>query len=90
MIAKYIVLSNTISVVSDNMLYIYIYSGPPLDNKRVYNSSSYFTTYNNLRVRYKVSSSDLKEYLCTSWRYDEACENFLIDPAPCQKNPIKK
>ena len=31
----------------------------------------------------------IPEYLCTSWRYGEAYENFSIDPASCRKNPIK-
>ena len=69
-----------------------MYSGTPLDIKKVYSSSSYFTAYHNLLVLVLVLlySSDPKECLCTSERYDEACENFLIDPAPCRKNPIKK
>ena len=58
--------------------------------KKLNSSSSYFTAYNSLLVRYKIYSSDPKECLCTSWRYDEACENCLIDPAPCRKNPVKK
>ena len=64
MTAKYIVLSNTISVVSDNILCMY--SGTPLDIDKVYSSSSYFTAYNSLLVRYKVYSSDPKECFCTS------------------------
>ena len=88
MIAKYILLSNAISVVSDNILYMY--SGTPLDIKKVYSSSSYFTAYNSLLVRYKVYSSDPKECLCTSWWYDEFYKNFSIDPAPSWKNPIQK
>ena len=31
-----------------------------------------------------------REYLCTSWGYTEAYENFSIDPALCLKNPTKK
>ena len=39
--AKYIVLSKIISVVSDNIC-AYMYSGTPLDIKKIYSSSSYF------------------------------------------------
>ena len=46
--------------------------------------------FNSLLVRCKVYSFDPMEYLCTSWTYPEAYENFSIDPAPCRKNPIKK
>ena len=42
-----------------------MYSGTPLEIKKDYSSSLYFTAH------------------------DEACENFLTDPAPCRKNPIK-
>ena len=41
-VAKYIVLSDIISVVSDNILRRYLYSRTPLDIKKVYSSSSYF------------------------------------------------
>ena len=40
MIAKYIVLSNMINVVSDNIAYMY--SRTPVDIKKIYSSSSYF------------------------------------------------
>ena len=76
MIAKYIVFSNIISVVSDNILRIVLLHA--------------LSAYNSLHVRYKVYSSDPRECLCTSWRYVEAYKNFSIHPAPCQKNPIKK
>ena len=91
MIAKYIVLSNIISVVSDNILRICI-DEPSWHLKDVavsYSSSSYLWAYNSLFVRYKVYSTDPRECLCTSWRYAEAYENFNIDPVPFRKNPIK-
>ena len=87
-IAKYIVLSNIISVVSDNILRICIQE-PLLISKKIIVLFHTLSAYNNLLVRYKVYSSDLRECLCTSWRYAEAYENFSIDPAPFRKNPIK-
>ena len=89
MIAKYIVLSNIISVVSDNILRICIQE-PLLISKKFIVLLHTLSAYNSLLVRYKVYSSDPRECLCTSWRYAEVYENFSIDPAPCQKNPINK
>ena len=88
-IAKYIVLSNVISVASDNILHICIQE-PLLISQKILVLLHTLSAYNSLLVRYKVYSSDPRECLCTSWRYAEAYENFSIDPAPCQKNPIKK
>ena len=88
MIAKYIILSNTISVLSDNILRICIQE-PLLILKRFIVRLHTLSAYNSLLVRYKVYSSD-RECLCTSWRYAEAYENISIDPAACRKNPIKK
>ena len=89
MIAKYIVvLSNTISVISDNILRICIQE--PLSILKKIIVLHTLSAYNSLLVHYKVYSSDLRECFCTSWRYAEACENFSIDPAPCRKNPINK
>ena len=63
MIAKYIVLSNIISVVSDNILRMY--SGTPLDFKKCIVLLHTLSACNSLLVRYKVYSSDPRECLCT-------------------------
>ena len=51
------------------------------------------SAYKTLLIRYKVYSFDprecLPQTLCTSWWYAEAYENFIIDLAPCRKNPMK-
>ena len=83
MIAKYIVLSNIINVVSDNILHIYIQE-PLLILKKFIVLLHTLSAYNSLLIRYKVYSSDPRECLCTIY------ENFSIDPTPCRKNPIKK
>ena len=88
LLAKYIVLSNIISVASDNILRICIQE-PLLISKKFIVLLHTLSAYNSLLVRYKVYSSDPRECLCTSWRYAEAYENFSIDPAPFRKNPIK-
>ena len=85
MLAKCIVLSNIISVVSDNILRIYIQE--PLLILKKFIVLYALSAYNSLLVCCKVCSSDAREYLCTSWRYAEAYGNFSIDPAPCWKNP---
>ena len=89
MIAKYIALSNIISVVSDNILRICIQESL-LISKKVIDLFHTLPTYNSLLVRYNVYSSDPRECLRTSWRYAETYEDFSIDPAPCWKNPKKK
>ena len=87
MIAKYIVLSNIISV-AQIIFCVYVFRNTI---KKVYSSSSYFISiYNSLLVRYKNYLSDSRECLYTTWRYAEAYENFSIDPTQCRKNPIKK
>ena len=48
------------------------------------------SAYNSLLVRCKVYSCVPRECLCVSWTYAEAYETFSIEPASCQKNPIKK
>ena len=88
MIAEYIVLSNIISAVSDDILCICIQE-PLLILQKFIVLLHTLSAYNSLFVRYKVYSTDPRECLCTSWRYAEAYENFSIDPAPCRKNPIK-
>ena len=65
MISKYIVLSNIISVVSDNILRICIQE-PLLILKKVIGLLHTLSAYNSLLVRYKGYSSDPKECLCTS------------------------
>ena len=42
MVAKYIVFSNIVSVVSASTLRIYIYPGTPLNIKKIHSSFSYF------------------------------------------------
>ena len=87
-IAKYIVHSNIIRVVSDKILCICIQE-PLLISQKFAVLLHTLSAYNCLLVRCKVYSSDPKECLCTSWTYAEAYENFSIEPAPCRKNPIK-
>ena len=88
MIAKYIALSNIISVVSDNILRICIQKSL-LISKKVIALLHTLSAYKSLLVRYKVYSSDPRKCVCTSWRYAKAYENLSTDPAPCRKNPIK-
>ena len=88
MIAKYIVLSNIISFVSDKILHICI-KEPLLILKKIIVLLNALSAYNNLLVRYKVYSSDPRECLCKGWRYAKAYGNFSIDPAPCRKSSIK-
>ena len=86
--AKYIVLSNIISVASDNILRICIQE-PLLIPKTFIVHPHTLSAFDSLLVRYKVYLSDPRECLCTSWRYAEAYESFSIDPTPWRKNPIK-
>ena len=58
MIAKYIILSKIISVVSDNILRI-------CDIKQFIVLLYTLSEYNSLLIRYKVCSSDPRECLCT-------------------------
>ena len=67
-----------------------MYSGNPLNIKKIIVLLNTLSAYNSLLVRYKVYSSDPRECLCTSSRYGGAYKNFSIDPAPSRKNPIKK
>ena len=62
--AKYTVLSNMISVVSDNSLRIYIQE-PLLILKKLIVLVHTLSVYNSLLVRYKVYSSDVRKCLCT-------------------------
>ena len=64
MIAKYIVLSNIISVVSDSILRICIQE-PLLILKKFIVLLHTLSAYNSLLVRYKVYLSDPRECLCT-------------------------
>ena len=64
MIAKYIVLSNIISVASDSILRICIQE-PLLILKKFIVLLHTLSAYNSLLVRYKVYSSDPRECLCT-------------------------
>ena len=64
MIAKYIVLSNIISVVSDNILRICIQE-PLLILQKFIVLIHTLSAYNSLLVCYKVYSSDPRECLCT-------------------------
>ena len=62
--AKYIVLSNIISVVSDNILRICIQE-PLLILKQIIVLFHALSAYKSLLVRYKVYSSDPRECLCS-------------------------
>ena len=64
MIAKYIVLSNITSVVSDNILPRCIQK-PLLILKKFIVLLHTLSAYNSLLVRFKVYSSDPRECLCT-------------------------
>ena len=64
MIAKYIVLSNIISVVSDNILRICFQESLVILKKVIFLLHT-LSAYNSLLARYNVYSSDLKECLCT-------------------------
>ena len=64
MIAKHTVLSNIISVASDNISRVCIQE-PLLILKKVIVLLHTLSAYNSLLVRYKVYSSDLRECLCT-------------------------
>ena len=64
MVAKYIVLANIISVVSDNILRIDIQE-PLLILKKFIVLLHTLSAYNSLLVSYKVYSSDPRECLCT-------------------------
>ena len=66
-----------------------MYSGNPIDTIKTV-VLLHTKVYNSLFIRYKVYSSDPRECLCTSGRYAEAHENFIIDPASCRKNPRRK
>ena len=66
MIARYIVLSNIISVVSDSILRRYMYSGTYKKNfKKFIVLLHTLSACNSLLVRFKVYSSDPREFLCT-------------------------
>ena len=64
MIAKYIVLSKIISIVSDSILRIYIQEPFLILNKIIVLLHT-LSAYNSLLVRYNVYSSDPRECLCT-------------------------
>ena len=92
MIAKYIVLSNIISVASGNILRICIQE-PLLISKNFIIFLHTLLAYNSLLVRYKVYSSDPKKCLCTQpegMLTSMKTLVFSIDPAPCRKNPLKR
>ena len=66
MIAEYIVLSNIISVASDNILRICIH-GNPLDIKKIYIVLLHaLSAYNSFLVRCKLYFSNPRECLRTS------------------------
>ena len=88
MMAKCIVLSNIISVLSDNILHICIQELLLILTKCIALLHT-LSAYKSLLVRYNVYSSVPSDCLCISGRYGEAYENFSIDPAPYRKNPIK-
>ena len=75
-IAKYIVLSNIISVVSDNIC-VFVFKNPSWYQKNIVLLHT-LSAYNSLLVRYKVYLSDPRECLCKSWRYAETYEKPLL------------
>ena len=89
MIAKYIVLSNIISVASDNILRICI-KEPLIILKKLIVLLHTLSAYNSLLVCYKVYLSDPRDYLCTQAESMVKSMKTCIDPAPYRKNPIKK
>ena len=64
-IAQKIVLSNIVSVVSDNT-FAYLYSGSLLTSKRCIVLLHTLLAYSSLLFHYKVYSADPSECLCTS------------------------
>ena len=71
MVAKYIVLSNIISVLSAyNILCIYIRENL-LTLKRFIVLLDILSAYNSLLIRYKVYSSDPRKFLQTRWKHGE-------------------
>ena len=64
MISKYIVLSNTISVISDNILRMCIQEALLIPKKIIVLLHA-LSAYKSLLVRYKVHSSDPRGCLCT-------------------------
>ena len=71
MVAKYIVLSNIISVLSAyNILCIYIRENL-LTLKRFIVLLDILWAYNSLLIRYKVYSSDPRKFLHTRWKHGE-------------------
>ena len=76
MIAKH-VLCNVISVASDNTC-VYVFR----------NTSWYHKIYSSFSYCWLVWSQEMFVY--TTRRYAEVYENFSIDPASCEKNPIKQ
>ena len=87
MIAKYIVHSDIISVVSDNILRVCIQESLLILKKFIVLLHT-LSVYNSLLVRYKVYSSLYPGNVCV--QADAIVKPFSIDPAPCRKNPIKK
>ena len=71
MVAKWIVLSNIISVLSAyNILCIYIQEYL-LTLKRFIVLLDILSAYNSLLIRYKVYSSDPRKFLHTRWKHGE-------------------
>ena len=89
MIAKYIVLFNIISVVSDSILRICI-QVPLMILKNFIVLLHTLSSCNSSLVWSKVYSSDHREWLYTSWKHGEAYENFRIEPPPSRNNSTKK
>ena len=69
---------------------VFVFRNPSWYQKKIIVLLHTFSAYNSLLVCFKVYLPDPRESLSKSWRYDEAYENFSIDPAAFWKNPIKK
>ena len=91
MIAKYIVLSNIVTVVSNSILCICIQE-PLLILKKFIVLFHTLSAYNSLLICYKVYLSDSRKCLCKQAEgMVKPMETlFSIDPAPCRKKHIKK
>ena len=87
MIAKYTVLSNIISIVSDNIWRIRIQESLLVSKKLQF----FFILYQHIAAYSSAIKFTSPIQICVQAEgYSEAYENFSIDPAPCRKNPIKK
>ena len=87
--AKYIVLSNIISVVSDNILRIGIQETLLISKKNIVLLHNLWA-YNSLLIRYKIYSSHPRECLCTQPEgMLKAMKTLVLIQPHVEKIPIK-